>query len=156
MECAIVGSPLSGKTTLFQILTGQISAAAETGKRETLRGVARLRDSRLEALASIWKSRKITEVTVNYTDLPGLLTASTKREPYPARYLADIRQADMLALVARAFEDPATPHPAGSIDPARDAENARLEFILSDLEVLERRLERLAKQHDPKLAKEKE
>ncbi len=147
MKCGIVGPPLAGKTTLFNILTGSSFSDQYGGsKRELRRGVARLNDPRLEALALINDSAKITPATVEYVDIPGVTTE--KQHPsadgYPPHYLAELRTADMLALLLREFKDDRIPHQAGSIDPARDLIDATLEFIISDHTIAERRLKKLA------------
>jgi len=148
MKCGIVGPPLSGKSTLFNILTGSPVPDEFTGtKREPRRGIARMIDPRLEALGRISDSRKTTPATVEYIDIPGIESRDS-REPYPPRYLSELGGVDMLAMVLREFENETVPHPAGSIDPARDLNDASLEFIINDLTIIERRLEKLRKQHD--------
>lgn len=148
MECGIVGPPLSGKSTLFSILTNQEPGSFDAGSRETRRGVAKLNDHRLDQLAAIVQARKIVHATVDYVDVPGYAAKSDKPEPYPAWYLSELRGADMLAIVIRDFENPVVSHPCGSIDPLRDLGDAAFEFIISDLDVVERRLTRLSKTHD--------
>jgi len=148
MECGIVGPPLSGKSTLFNILTGIESSVSDYGKRETRRGVAQLTDPRLDKLAIVWKSRKTTHAAVEYVDVPGISSEDKRSEPYPAQYLSELRKTDMLALVIRDFDNPVVPHPAGNIDPMRDLIDATLEFIVNDLDIVERRLNRLSKIHD--------
>lgn len=154
MECGIVGLPLSGKSTLFNILTGNIDTDKDHGHRDTIRGVARLNDPRLDLLAKAYNSRKTTPATATYVDVPGVSSRESKPEPYPAQYLAELRGADMLALVVRDFENPVVPLPSGNLDPLRDINYANLEFIINDLDVVERRLARVSKQHDPESRKE--
>lgn len=148
MECSLIGVPQSGKSTLFSLLTGIQRDQADFGKRETKRGVAKLADKRLDALAEFWKSQKVVNATVEYVDVPGIETSGETKEPYPAKYLAEIRGADMLALVIRDFDEPTTPHPLGSVDAMRDLMDTGLEFIVNDLDVIERRLQRIGKLHD--------
>jgi len=152
MQCGIVGSPQSGKTTLFKILTG---VESEPVGREPHRGIAKLNDQRLDALAQAYSSRKIVHATVEYVDIPGVKAhEGGTREPYPAAYLSALKGVTMLALVVRAFNDPVIPPYGGAVDPLRDLREAELEFIFNDLVTVERRLERLVKAHDPESARE--
>jgi len=140
VKTAIIGLPQVGKTSLFTILTG-VSSAARLGATAVHLGVARVPDPRLEALARLFAPPKITHATVEYIDMPAL-NRETLRDP---GYLASLRAADAFALVLRLFDDETIPHLDGSIDPARDWKNLELELILSDLVVIEKRLDRLEK-----------
>ena len=105
-------------------------------------------DARLDRLAEIFKPKKIVHADVTYVDLPAPPASTEGRvgtEELPAEHLARLRDSDALLHVVRAFEDPAVPHPEGSVDPWRDIERLDLEFILADLAMVERRLERLAR-----------
>jgi hypothetical protein len=104
-------------------------------------GVATVPDARLETLAELFNPPKITHAVVEYVDTPPL-SKEALRDP---GVLASLRVADAFAHVLRLFEDPSVPHEAGSVDPLRDLENADLELILSDLMVVEKRMERLDK-----------
>ena len=147
MQIAIVGLAGSGKTTVFNTLT---RGHAETGGFGGLTlhvGVVKVPDERLDRLAAIFKPKKIVQADVTYVDLPAPPASSEGRvgtEELPAEHLARLRDSDALLHVVRAFEDPALPHPDGSVDPARDLEHLDLEFILADLSMVDRRLERLA------------
>ncbi len=152
MECGIVGLPLSGKSTLFTILTG---VPLPLGGRDTRRGVAKLTDERLDALTDVYKSRKKVQATVEYVDIPGII-AKEGNELYPAGYLAELRSVSMLALVVRSFESEMIPHSVGSIDPARDAIDAMSEFIFNDLVTVENRLKKVKKLPDADSKKEAE
>lgn len=146
MQTAIVGLAGSGKTTVFNTLT---RGHAETGGFGGLTlnvGVVKVPDERLDRLAAIFHPKKIVHADVTYVDLPAPPASSEGRvgtEELPAEHLARLRDSDALLHVVRAFEDPSVPHPAGSVDPARDLENLDLEFILADLAMVDRRLERL-------------
>jgi len=155
MECGIVGPPQSGKTTLFNLLTGAGDAGA-FAKREVQRGVAKLPDPRIEKLAEASASRKIVPATVEYVDVPGVAATPERREPYPPGYLAELRATAMLMLVVRDFANPAIAHARGRIDPAADLADAALEFIVNDLAAVEKRLQKISKQHDPASKKETE
>lgn len=152
MECGIVGPPLSGKSTLFSILTGIESE--QTGHREVRHGISKLNDPRLDILANVSHSRKIVPATVEYVDIPGVVMQDGRRELYPAAYLAALRSVEMLALVVRAFDNPLIPSPSGSVNPLRDITGATLEFIVNDLITVERRLEKLTKTNTAESRKE--
>jgi GTP-binding protein YchF len=147
MQIAIVGLAGSGKTTVFNTLT---RGHAETGGYGALTlnvGVVKVPDERLDRLAAIFKPKKIVQADVTYVDLPAPPPSHEGHvgtEELPAEHLARLRESDALLHVVRAFEDPAVPHPDGSVDPARDLERLDLEFILADLSMVDRRLERLA------------
>ena len=109
-------------------------------------GVVKVPDERLDRLAAIFKPKKIVQADVTYADLPAPPASSDGRvgtEELPAEHLARLRDSDALLHVVRAFEDPSAPHPDGSVDPWRDIERLDLEFVLADLSMTERRLERL-------------
>jgi len=146
MQIAIVGLASAGKTTVFNTLT---RGHAETGGFGGLTmnvGVVKVPDARLDRLAEIFRPKKIIYADVTYADLPAPPASSEGHvgaEELPAEHLARLRDSDALLHVVRAFEDPAVPHPDGSVDAWRDLERLDLEFILADLAVTERRLERL-------------
>ena len=146
MQIAIVGLAGSGKTTVFNTLTRGHAETGGFGGMELHVGVVKVPDQRLDRLAAIFKPKKIVQADVTYVDLPAP-PASTEghvgTEDLPAEHLARLRDSDALLHVVRAFEDPLNPHPEGSVDPARDLERLDVEFILADLALVERRLERL-------------
>jgi GTP-binding protein YchF len=147
VQIAIVGLAASGKTTVFNTLT---RGHAETGGYGALTlnvGVVKVPDERLDRLAEIFKPKKVVHADVTYVDLPAPPASSEGHvgtEELPAEHLARLRESDALLHVVRAFEDPSVPHPDGEVDPARDIERLDLEFILADLAMVDRRLERLA------------
>jgi GTP-binding protein YchF len=152
MEIGIVGLPLSGKTTLFNLLT---HSGAETGlgaKKKANVGISRVPDPRLDRLAEIWSPRKTTFATVRYVDVAGVEKSAAK-EGFPAEVLASLKNTDALLAVLRAFENEQVPHPEGSVDPLRDLSALEAEFLISDLIIVENRLERLAKQMKGKVDK---
>lgn len=140
MRTAIIGLPMVGKTSLFTILTG---AHQETrvGSTAARTGVARVPDARVEELARIFDPPKVTHAVVEYVDMPAI-SKENLRDP---GYLAGLRVVDAFAHVLRLFEDPTVPHERGSVDAARDLEDVEMELVLSDLQVVEKRLERLEK-----------
>ena len=146
MQIAIVGLAGSGKTTVFNTLTRGHAETGGYGGVTLNVGVVKVPDERLDRLAEIFKPKKIVQADVTYVDLPAPPASSEGRvgtEELPADHLARLRDSDALLHVVRAFEDPSHPHPAGSVDPARDLEQLDLEFTLADLAMTERRLERL-------------
>jgi GTP-binding protein YchF len=146
MQIAIVGLAGSGKTTVFNTLTRGHAETGGYGGVTLNVGVVKVPDARLDKLAEIFKPKKIVQADVTYVDLPAPPASSEGRigtEELPADHLARLRDSDALLHVVRAFDDPANPHPAGSVDPARDLEQLDLEFLLADLAMTERRLERL-------------
>ena len=140
MKTAIIGLPMVGKTSLFTILTG-VHEAARVGVMEAKVGMTKVPDPRLDALAKIFDPPKVTHATMEYLDFPSI-SKEALRNP---GYIASMRVADALAHVLRVFQDDTVPHEKGSVDALRDLEDVDMELILSDLMVVEKRLERLAK-----------
>jgi GTP-binding protein YchF len=146
MQIAIVGLAGSGKTTVFNTLTRGHAETGGYGGVTLNVGVVKVPDARLDALAAIFKPKKIVHADVTYVDMPAPPPSTEGHvgtEELPADHLARLRDSDALLHVVRAFEDPANPHPDGSVDPGRDIERLDLEFLLADLSMTERRLERL-------------
>ena len=142
LRAALIGFGSTGKTTLFQLMTSAREVARGSGKGETSIGISKVPDARLDRLTAMFNPKKRVPATVEFTDL-----AATGQSGV-AKTLVDVapyKNADALVHVLRAFQDPAIPHPAGKIDPARDAQAMEDELILADLGVAERRLERLEK-----------
>jgi hypothetical protein len=141
LRAALIGFASSGKSTLFQLMTSaRETARAAHGKGETTVGISKVPDARLDRLTAMYNPKKRVPATVEFTDLAMTGTAT--------KALVDVvayKNADALVHVLHAFDDPAVPHPAGSIDPARDAQAMEDELILADLGVAERRMERLEK-----------
>jgi hypothetical protein len=146
MQIAIVGLSGSGKTTVFNTLTRGHAQTGGYSGMELHVGTVKVPDGRLDKLAEIFKPKKIVHADVTYFDLPAPPASTEGRvgtEELPADQLARLREADALLHVVRAFEDPAVPHPEGSVDARRDLERLDLEFTLADLSVMEKRIERL-------------
>jgi ribosome-binding ATPase len=138
MKVGIIGLSSVGKSTLFTLLTGA-APGAPGGRPEARLGVARVPDSRVEALARLYSPKKKTLATVDYVDVPGV----AKGEGSALVDLPALRGVDALVHVVRAFESDLVPHPDGSVDPLRDVKMLELELILADLGAVEKRLERL-------------
>ena len=141
MKTAIIGLPMVGKTSLFTILTGVHENAARMGSLEARVGITKVPDARVDALAKLYQPPKITYATVEYFDFPSI-SKEALRDP---SYLASLRVADALAHVLRVFESDTVPHEKGSVDPMRDFEDVEVELMLSDLVVVEKRMERVDK-----------
>src|SRR3954470_21222753 len=140
MKTAIIGLPMVGKTSLFTILTG-VHQETRIGSTAVRAGVAKVPDTRLDALAKLFDPPKITHATVDYLDVPAV-SKETLRDP---SYVASLRVVDAFAHVLRVFGDETVPHEHGTVDPMRDLQNVETELVLSDLMVVEKRLERLDK-----------
>jgi GTP-binding protein YchF len=138
MKAGLIGLASSGKSTLFQLLTGS-PAPPPGGRPEPRVGVARVPDRRLDALTRMYSPKKTTPATFEYVDMPGV----AKGEGSALVDLPALRNIDALVHVVRAFENDMAPHPDGSVDPLRDADMLELELILADLGAVEKRLERL-------------
>jgi GTP-binding protein YchF len=140
MEFGILGLELSGKTTIFSLLTGQ-KAAAATHKREAHVGIAQVPDPRLDKLTALFKPKKHTPATVKFVDVPGVVKGGSASLNLP-----ELRNMDGLAVVVRAFKSEAIPHPEGTIDPARDLDLLETEFLLADHSLVTNRLDRVIKE----------
>jgi GTP-binding protein YchF len=158
LRAGLIGFPSAGKTALFQLLTSVREAPSRGGKGEAHVGVSRVPDQRLDRLTALFKPRKRVPATVEFADIAGV--GGSKAGAQALLDVAPFRNADALLHVVRMFRDPAVPHPAGSIEPARDVRAMEDEVILADLGVVERRLERLErdlkKTNTPELRKEQE
>jgi len=139
MEFGILGLELSGKTTLFSLLTGHEPTAGH-GKASVHVGVAQVPDSRLDRLTQLFKPKKHTPATVRFVDVPGITKGGAASLNLP-----ELRNMDGLAVVVRSFPSEAVPHPEGSLGPARDLDLVETELMLNDLSVAANRLERLGR-----------
>ncbi len=147
MEVGIVGLPVSGKTTLFSTLTGQAGEASHgSGKIEVHRGIVKVPDERLDQLTAVFNPKKQVNATIEYIEVGGLESESGQSKGFDPQFLQVLKNTDALCVVIRGFENEYYPHPAGSIDIARDVSIVESEFLLSDLAIVENRIERLKKQ----------
>ena len=140
MRAAIIGLPSSGKTTVFDLLTGRRDEPGAFAAPGTVHvGVATVADERVDRLGDILQPRKRTPAHLEFVDLAGLFTGQ-KANP---EAVAAMREADALVKVIRAFDSPAVPHPKGSVDPGRDLDEIHSELFITDLDIIERRIEAL-------------
>lgn len=144
MRIGIVGLGASGKTSCFNALTGSHATTGGfgAGGLETHMGVLAVPDERLWALSSLCKPKKTTPATIEFTDVPGL----GGHGGFGRKALADLRDADALLLVLRLFHSDTVPHPEGSLDAVRDLSLICTELALADLEIVDKRLERIDNQ----------
>ena len=160
MKLGIVGLPNVGKSTLFNSLTkaGAESAHYPFCTIDPNVGVVAVPDERLDKLAELYHSAKITPAVIEFVDIAGLVKGASKGEGLGNQFLANIREVDAIVHVVRCFDDTNIIHVEGSVDPIRDIETINLELIFSDLEILERRYSKVAKlaNNDKSARKEKE
>ena len=143
MKLGIMGLPLAGKTTVFNALTGAHGATTGYASHANAATVS-VPDERLHRLAEMFSPREITPANIDYVDIPGV--SATDRRDHIVGALAALREVDALVQVVRYFDNDAAPHPRGSLDPCRDVRELWEELVIADLDVAERRVDKLRKQ----------
>ncbi|MGI6142953.1 MAG: DUF933 domain-containing protein [bacterium] len=138
MRIGLVGLALSGKSTLYELLTG--IPVVTNGKPEARVGSALVPDRRVDYLSRLYNPRKTTYARIEFVDIPGLVPGEEKKAN---PFLEEIRKVDAIVYVLRAFQNPEVPHLEGDIDPLRDWELLEMELLLADLDLFEKRVRRI-------------
>ncbi|MGE5220976.1 MAG: GTPase, partial [Omnitrophica WOR_2 bacterium] len=143
MKLGIIGLPQSGKTTIFNALTrGNQPVTTSGGRVEVHTGVVDVPDRRVDQLSEMFRPKKTIYAKVTYADIAGL-EGSASKSGISGALLNQLTQMDGFVQVVRVFDNPNVPHPAGSVDPARDIAAMDSELLINDLIAVERKLERL-------------
>jgi ribosome-binding ATPase len=146
MKVALIGLPQVGKKTVFSLLTGIDYAQLASRPTDYAVGIAKVADSRVDKLSSLYRPKKTKYAEVECTLAPAPPTETRPRE----QWLGKLKDMDAFCHVVRAFDDPAVFHPSGSVDPLRDIEEMHLELAISDMSLVELRLDRIAQEQKKK------
>ncbi len=158
MQIGIVGLPFSGKSTLFQTITKTHLDQFQLAKTESHKAIIKVPDERLDRLTEIFKPQKETNAAIEFVDVVGLQKGDSGSAQFTGNFLASVKSNDALIQVVHLFQNESAPHPLESIDMMRDISIFETEFIISDLGIVEKRIDNLKKQilkiHDDHLKRE--
>lgn len=158
MQIGIVGLPYSGKSTLFQTITKTLLDPSELAKSEAHQAIVKIPDERLDKLTEIFNPKKKVNATIDVVDVIGLQKGDSGSAQFTGNFLSKVKTNDALVQVVRLFENEAVPHSEGSVNMMRDIDAFETEFILSDMALVEKRIESVKKQlmkiQDEKLKRE--
>lgn len=145
LSCGIVGLPMTGKTTLFNLLTKRTEDVSKyfSGKTKTNIGIAEIPDIRVEKLVEAYNLKRGSYAKVEVVDVAGVVKGSSSGAGVGNKFMEDIRMSDALIHVVRAFENDDIPHAEDTINPMRDIETVNIELLFSDLEFVEKRIFRI-------------
>lgn len=146
MQIGIVGLPFSGKSTLFQTITRTHLDSSVLTKAEAHHAVVKVPDPRLDRLSALFNPKRTVNATIEFVDVVGLKKGESGSTQFTTNFLSNVKTNDALVQVVRAFSNDTVAHPEGSVDVMRDIASFETEFILSDMAIIETRLERIAKQ----------
>ena len=158
MQIGIVGLPFCGKSTLFQTITKTHLEPSALSKTEAHHAIVKIPDARLDKLSSLFSPKSTVHATIEFVDVVGLKKGESGSTQFTTNFLANVKTNDALVQVVRLFANDAVPHPDGSVDAMRDIASFETEFIISDLSIVETRVDKITKQiqklHDEQLKKE--
>lgn len=156
LKAGIVGLPNVGKSTLFNAITKKNILAANYpfATIDPNVGVVTVPDTRLEFLENLYVPKSLVPTTFEFTDIAGLVKGASKGEGLGNKFLSHIREVDAIVEVVRCFKDNNVTHVEGGVDPIRDIEIINVELILADLEIIENRIEKIAKKAETTKDKE--
>ena len=159
MKIGLIGLNQTGKTTLFNLLTGKDETGNSIGGKNTATiGTCTVPDERVDFLSEVYKPKKTTYAKIELTDIAGFSPSDDSRSSGASKFLNDVRPCNALVYVLRAFDSTAAAHLSETIDPARDLEAIETEMLFADLESIERRIERIkagkkiTKEHEAEIA----
>jgi ribosome-binding ATPase len=146
MQIGIVGLPFSGKSTLFQTITKTHLDPSVLSKAEAHHAIVKVPDARLDKCSEIFSPKSTVHATIEFVDVVGLKKGESGSTQFTTNFLSNVKTNDALVQVVRLFTNDVVPHPDGSVDAIRDITAFETEFILSDLSLVETRVDRIKKQ----------
>ncbi len=145
MQIGIVGLPFSGKSTLFQTITRTHIDPAALARSESHQAMVSVPDARLDRMTEVFNPKKTVHAVIEFVDVVGLSRGDAGSTQFTTKFLADVKTNDALVQVVRLFADETVAHPDGPVDPLRDVSSFETEFMLSDMAIIETRIERIRK-----------